>query len=185
MLRLDLLLPTTTTNVNFDSPALDEALEAQTKPEAFAYVIPPRSPATMPDGARRPRPPPRAPTPPTVDPPSPSWTAAWGNLFDNLQQDLQREKAELLERGDVSMDSGNVDGLEDGPVDPHIWIEGSEEQLAVHDNFEALLQEPLRTEEEYQANWDLAPWATNVDLVKRKAMIDARIRKMNGVCDED
>ncbi|KAJ7016313.1 hypothetical protein C8F04DRAFT_1202638 [Mycena alexandri] len=137
--------------------------------------LPPRSTASMPNGARRPRPPPRVPTPPTIDPPPPSWVAAWSALFDDLQQPLEQEKMGQAQGNNISMDSGNVDGLEDDPADLNvIWIEGSEEQLAAHANFEALLQEPLRTEQEYQANWDLAPWPADVDLMKRKAMIDTR-----------
>ncbi|KAJ7018428.1 hypothetical protein C8F04DRAFT_1277729 [Mycena alexandri] len=150
---------------------------------------PPRPTATIPDGARRPRPPPRVPTPPTMGPPSPSWNAAWGALFDDIQQELDREKlGGQLDRdklaGDVSMDSGNVDGIEDGPERNVIYLEGSEEQVAARANFEALLQEPLWSAQEYQANWDVAPWPANVDPAKRKAMIAARIRKMNGVLDE-
>ncbi|KAJ7713569.1 hypothetical protein B0H16DRAFT_1452139 [Mycena metata] len=150
--------------------------------------LPPRSTASMPDGARRPCPPPRVPTPPTMCPPSPSWVAAWSTLFDDLQQPLEQEKRAQAEAGDASIctrDSGNVDGIEDDPVEANVvYVEGSEEQLATAANFEALLQEPLRTEQEYRANWDLAPWPANVDPAKRKAMIAARVRKMNGVLDE-
>ncbi|KAJ7025301.1 hypothetical protein C8F04DRAFT_1269429 [Mycena alexandri] len=129
------------------------------------------------------------PDPPTMGPPSPSWNAAWGALFDDIQQELDREKlGGQLDRdklaGDVSMDSGNVDGIEDGPERNVIYLEGSEEQVAARANFEALLQEPLWSAQEYQANWDVAPWPANVDPAKRKAMIAARIRKMNGVLDE-
>ncbi|KAJ7018757.1 hypothetical protein C8F04DRAFT_1198564 [Mycena alexandri] len=150
--------------------------------------LPPRPTATIPDGARRPRPPPRVPTPTTIAPPSPSWVAAWSTLFNDLQQSLEPEKRAQVEGGDVSIctrDSGNVDGVEEDPVERNVvYVEGSAEQLAARVNFEALLQEPLRTEQEYRANWDLAPWPANTDPVKRKAMIAARIRKMNGVLDE-
>ncbi|KAJ7725470.1 hypothetical protein B0H16DRAFT_1471850 [Mycena metata] len=152
--------------------------------------LPPRSIATIPDGARRPRPPPCVPTPPTTSPPSPSWVAGWGALFQelqqNLEQDVEREEQQAVHAGQVSMDSGNVDGAEDdAPERNVVYVEGSEEQLAARANFEVLLKEPLRTGQEYQANWDLAPWRANVDPAKRKAMIAARIGKINAVSDED
>ncbi|KAJ7022275.1 hypothetical protein C8F04DRAFT_1194676 [Mycena alexandri] len=78
-------------------------------------------------------------------------------------------------------DSGNVDGIEDDAAERNvIYVEGSEEQQAVRMAFEALLREGPMSLQQYQANWDLAPWGANVDLMKRKAMIDARVRKMNG-----
>ncbi|KAJ7036444.1 hypothetical protein C8F04DRAFT_1258011 [Mycena alexandri] len=149
--------------------------------------LPPRSTANIPDGARRPRLPPRVPTPPTMCPlsPSPSWDAAWSGLFDDLGKQLEGEKGAQARGGDVSMDSGNVDGLQDGPAEPNvIYVEGSEEQQAARSAFEALLQQRPMSAEQYQANWDLAPWPANVDPMKRKAMMDTRVRKMNGVCDE-
>ncbi|KAJ7033010.1 hypothetical protein C8F04DRAFT_1261351 [Mycena alexandri] len=147
--------------------------------------LPPRSPATMPDGARRPRPPPRVATPPIMCPPSPSWSARWDALFDTLLQ--QEPEGEAKERGraaDTSMDSGNVDGVEDdAPEHNVIFVEGSEEQQAARKAFEELLKAQPNSLQEYQANWDLAPWPANVDPVKRKVMIEARVRKMNGAGD--
>ncbi|KAJ7022855.1 hypothetical protein C8F04DRAFT_1194124 [Mycena alexandri] len=158
----------------------------------------PQSTATLPDGVRRPHPPPRVPTPLTMCPPSLSWDTAWAALFANLQQDLEREEEERVLAGHI-MDSSNIDGAEPDALERNIiYVEGLDEQQAARTAFEALLQEAPMSVQQYQANWDLAPWPASVDLYRETQGYDRhsvlivaaptvltlttifRVRKMNG-----